>query len=267
MTRTQNSLFNFITGVISTILIVLLNFVTRSVFIRQLGTSYLGIEGYYSSILSMLSLTELGFGSAIIFKLYKPIEEKNIARIQVLMKFYRNIYAIVGWVIVGLGLCFIPFLPHLIKDYGDLLSLGLNPVVLFLLYLFNSASSYWFFAYKSAFVTATQKSYVMTVAGYAISVAGSIAQILVLVFTRNFVLYVVVLIVQALVSNLLYAYICDKRHPYLKEKTSDRISKEELKDFFKDCSALLLYKINNVVVSSTDNIILTAFVGLYATGL
>ena len=267
MTRTQNSLFNFITGIISTLLIVLLSFITRSVFIRQLGTSYLGIEGYFTSILSMLSLTELGFGSAIVFKLYKPIEEDNRARIQVLMKFYRNVYFIVGWIVVGLGLCLIPFLPRLIKGYGELLALGLNPVFLFLLYLFNSASSYWFFAYKTSFISATQKSYVLTIVGYAITIAGCLAKILVLTCTHSFVLYVLVLIVQSLVRNLLYAYICDKRHPYLKEKVSDRVSKEELRGFFKDCSALLIYKINGVVISGTDSIILTGFIGLHATGL
>ena len=266
MTRTQNSFFNFITSTFSTLLVVLLSFITRTVFVRYLSESYLGIDGYFSSILSMLSLTELGFGSAIIYKLYKPIEEGNRRRIQVLMKLYRNVYRIVGFVIVGLGLCLIPFLPRLIRDYDHLLSLGISPVLLFLLYLFNSAASYWFFAYKSALVSASQKSYILTAAGYTITIVGALVQILTLVITRNFLIYTIVLILQALSRNLLYAHICDKRNPYLKEKIDDRVSKEELKGFFKDCAALLLYRVSNAVIDGTDNIILGAFVGMTAVG-
>ncbi len=267
MTRTQNSFLNFITNLISTFLVVLLNFIIRSVFIRTLGTSYLGIEGYFSSILSMLSLTELGFGSAIVFKLYKPIEQGDRHRVQVLMKLYRQVYRIIGWVIVGLGLCLIPFLPRLIRDYDHLLELRLNPAFIFLLYLFNSASSYWFFAYKSAFVSATQKTYLLQVTGYAINIVGCVAQILALHLTKNFIVYIGVMIAQSLVRNLLYAAICDKRYPYLKEKVNDRVSREELKEFFKDCSALLIYKLNAVVIRGTDSIILTGFVGISYTAL
>ena len=267
MTRTQNSFFNFITNLASTVLLVLLNFLVRSVFIRTLGENYLGIEGYFSSILSMLSLTELGFGSAIVFKLYKPIETGDRRRIQVLMKLYRQIYSVIGWVMVLLGLCLIPFLPRLIRDYDYLLQLGLKPAFIFLLYLFNSASSYWFFAYKSAFVTATQKGYLLTAAGYVISILGSLAQILALALTKSFIAYLAVMIAQSLAYNLLYAFICDRRYPYLKEKIDDHISREELKGFFKDCSALLIYKLNTVVIRGTDSLILTGFIGTAFTGL
>ncbi len=267
MTRTQNSFLNYLTGMGSTITEVLLSFVTRSIFIRTLGEGYLGIEGYFSSILSMLSLTELGFGAAIVFKLYKPLEEGDQRRIQVLMKLYRQLYHIVGGVIVVFGLCLVPFLPQLIRDYDHLLELGLKPGFLFLLYVFNSASSYWFFAYKSALVRASQKTYLLTASGYIITLLGVLAQILALLLTKNFIVYVAVMIAQSLARNLLYAAICDRRFPYIREKIDDRVSMEELKEFFKDCSALLIYKLNNVVISGTDNLILTGFVGIFTTGL
>ncbi len=267
MTRTQNSIFNFITGIGSTLLVVLLNFITRSVFIKTLGTSYLGIEGLFTNILYMLSLAELGFGSAIVFKLYRPIEEQNHQRIRVLMKLYRQVYRTVGAIIIVLGLCLLPFLPHLIEDYETLAALNLNASVVFLIYLFNSASSYWFFAYKTSFVEANQKSYVLTIVGYAVTIANSLSQILVLYFTRNFVLYVLTQILFSILRNLIFAFICDRRYPYLKEKTAEKVTKEELKDFFKDCSALLLYRISNVIIGGSDNIVMSAMLGLKPVGL
>ena len=267
MSRTQNSALNFLTSIGATLLVVLLNFITRSVFIAQLGTSYLGIEGLFTNILSVLSLAELGFGSAIVFKLYRPIEEQNYPRIRVLMKFYRQVYFCIGTIIVVLGLCLIPFLPLLIKDYDTLTSLQLQPVLIFLIYLFNSACSYWFFAYKTSFVEANQKSYILTSIGYVVSIVNSLAQIFVLIRTHNFVLYIGVQVFFSIFRNIIYALICDHRYPYLRGKTSDRISKAELRAVLKDCSALLLYRINYAVISTSDSIVTSAFLGLNAVGI
>lgn len=267
MTRTQNSFLNFATNLLSSALIVLLSFITRSVFIRFLGTSFLGIEGLFTNILSMLSLAELGFGSAIVFKLYKPIELQDYHRIQVLLKLYRQVYRVIGFVVVCIGLCLIPLLPRLVKDYDTLRPLGLNPVVIFLMYLFNTASSYWFFAYKTAFVQANQKSYVLNVIGYVVSIASSLCQILALVLFKSFYIYLIVQISFTVIRTLVWAVVCDRRYPFVKETTTDSISREERKEFRKDCSALFLYRISNVMIGGTDNIVISYFLGLRAVAL
>ena len=267
MTRTQNSFLNFFTNLLSSVLVIALNFITRSVFIRFLGTNFLGVEGLFTNILSMLSLAELGFGSAIVFKLYKPIEEKNHHRIQVLLKLYRQVYRVVGFVVVGLGLCLIPFLPKLVKDYATLAPLGLNPVIIFLLYLFSTASSYWFFAYKTAFVQANQKTYLLNVIGYVVSIANSVCQILALVLFKNFYIYLIVQIAFSVIRNLVWAVVCDRRYPFVREKTEDSVTPAERKEFRKDCSALFLYRISNVMIGGSDNIVLSAMLGLHAVGL
>lgn len=267
MTRTQNSFFNYITSLASTLLVVALSFITRSVFTRVLGGSYLGIEGLFSNILSMLSLANLGFGTAIVYKLYKPIEDDDRPRILVLLKLYRTAYLIIGAVIVVLGICLIPFLPTLVRDYDTLSALGLNGVGIFLLYLFNTAASYWVFAYKVAFVQANQKTYLLTIVGYAVSIANSLCQILALVLFRSFIAYLIVFIVFGILQNLVYAYVCDKRYPFVNEKTDDHISRAELKDFFKDCSAMFLYSACSVIIGGSDNIVLSALLGINAVGL
>ena len=266
MTRTQNSFFNFITSLFSNILVLALSFITRTVFIRYLA-DYLGIEGLFSSILQMLSLTELGFGSAIVFKLYKPIEQQDHRRIRVLMRLYRRVYFVVGWIIVGVGLCLIPALPYIVRDYGRLAELHLSGPLIFLLYLFNSAASYWFFAYKNAFVQANQKTYILTVIGYALSILSSLLQILALVLLRSFVAYLIAQIAMSIVRNLIFAIVCDRRYPFLRIKTDERISREERREFVKDCSSLFLYRVSNVVINSTDNIVLSSSIGLSATAL
>ena len=267
MTRAKKSFFNWITGVGASVLTLLLSFITRAVFIDALGNSYLGIEGLFTNILSFLSLAELGFGSAIVFKLYKPLEEDDRPRLRALMRLYRRTYAVIGCVITVLGLCLIPLLPALIKDYDTLARLHLNGVVIFLIYLFNSASSYWFFAYKTSFVQAAQKSYVLNILGYGIKIASSLCQIAVLLATGDFIVYLLVQIGFVILGNLVYAIVCDRQYPYLREKTGDRVPRQELREFFKDCSALFLFQAATVVVNASDNIVLSALLGLEAVGI
>ena len=267
MTRSQNSFFNILTGTGAKFLLILLSFITRTVFVRYLGTSYLGIEGLFSNILSMLSLADLGISYAIVFKLYKPIEENNRPRILALMHLYRQTYRIIGAVIFVAGLCLIPFLPHLVKDYERFASLGLNAVLVFLVFLLNTSSSYWIFAYKTSFVRANQKSYILTTIGYITSIVSSLLQIASLVFFRSFMLYIAVQLLYTVVNGLIGGYICDRRYPFVNEKTDDRISREERREFVRDCSALMVYKVHNVLINSSDNLVLSVIYGLDAVGL
>ena len=147
-------MLNLATSIGGQLINILLKFITRTVFIYTLGKAYLGINGLFSDILTMLSITELGFDTALNFKLYKPLAEKDYDRVRVLMKFYRQAYNMIGIVILSLGLCFIPLLPVLIRDYDTLEPLGINAALIFILYLLQSVSSYLFFAYKSAVVKA-----------------------------------------------------------------------------------------------------------------
>ena len=110
-------MLNLLTGTASRLLQTVLRFVVRTIFIYTLGKAYLGINSYFYDVLSMLSLAEFGFASAIHFRLYKPLAEKNDKRVRVLLKFYKLAYGIVGISILLIGLSLIPFLPSLIKDY------------------------------------------------------------------------------------------------------------------------------------------------------
>ena len=265
--RAKNSILNFTSSIGGQLITILMEFVVRTVFINTLGKSYLGISGLFSNILSMLSLAELGVGSAIIFKLYDPIAKQDEKRINVLMNFYKVVYRYIGVAIAVIGACLIPFLPKLINDYDRLATLNINAVFIYLIFLFNSVSSYLFFAYKSAIIKADQKEYYINLISYVFTIGSSIVEIICLVLFKNFEIYVVIRIFKTIGQNIAVALLANKRYPFLKNTTKDRISIQEAKGIFKDCGALFIYKMNNVVVKSTDNIVLSAFIGLDAVAL
>ena len=265
--RTANTVYNFITSIFGEFLTIILQFIVRTVFIQSLGKSYLGINGLFTNILQMLSLAELGVGSAILFKLYDPLAKNDKKRITILLKFYKKVYQIIGLIITILGLCLIPFLRYIVSDYDSLEVLGINATFIYLLFLIKTISSYFFLAYKSAIVKADQKTYRLNVVMYLTTLISSLLQIIVLTLFNSFELYVGVSIFVVLLQNYLNAKVAKKMYPYIDDKYNEKLDKKEIKEIFKDCSALLIYKINGVVLKATDNIIISMFLGLGMVGM
>ena len=246
---------------------LLLRFIVRTAFIYTLGKEYLGIDGLFSNIISMLSLTELGFGTAITFKLYKPIADKDETRIRVLIKFYKRAYIVIGIIILLLGLMLIPCLPILIKDYHHLQQLQINVPLLFVIYLMQSVSTYWFFAYTTIIITASQKTYIL----YAITIFNDIVkssiQVAILLIWKDFLLYVLAVVVYNFFGGWVNAFVARKLFPYAFKKENKSMERAEVKDIIKDCGALFLNKMNGVTHKVCDNFVLSSFIGIAIVGL
>lgn len=265
--RIQNSTRNLSAALLSQGVSNVLKFVVRTVFIYTLGKSYLGINGLFSDIINMLSLAELGLDTAITYRLYKPIAENDYEKLRKLMKFYKYAYFIIGLVILLAGAIAVPFLPFVVKDYSSLYSLNINPVVIFLLYLFNTASSYLFFAYRSSVIRAAQKMYVTTMIHMIVTVAAQVVQILLLVFFKNFTVYVAVSIFFSILSNFICSCVAKKMYPEVFVFTREKLDVSEIRDIFKDIGAVFVSKVNSVVLKATDNLVLGAFIGIDVVGL
>lgn len=261
--RMKNSIRNILTGVVGYFFNVLFSFIGRTIFIRTLSAEYLGINGLFSNVLNMLSLAELGISSAIVFALYRPLSNRNEKEISALMNFYRTAYRIIGCVVMVIGCILIPFLPVIVGETPDIKE---NIYLIYVLYLFNTASSY-FFSYKFSLLTADQKNYLVTGWSYIISYITTIIQIVILFTTHNFLLYLIVQFLSVLIYNIILSAITDKQYPFLKQYHSEKISTSTKGKLAKDIKALVVIKISGMLVTSTDNIIINIFKGLSITGI
>lgn len=262
-TRTQNSILNIVTGLGGYVINTILGFVCRIVFIRCLTAEYLGISGLFTNILTMLSLAELGIGNAIVFALYKPLAIKDESKIASLMRYYAKAYRIIGIVVAIFGLCMIPFLGVVIKDPPNIKE---NLYVIYLIYLFNTSSSY-FFSYKSSLIMADQKNYIVTGLNYIITILQSIVQIIYLFITKEYMGYLIIQTIGVFTYNLIISYIANKKYPYIKNKNILPLDKKELKSLTSNIKALTIWKLSGLLVNNTDNIIITYFSGLATVGL
>ena len=190
--RAKNSFLNFLANTGSHFLNVILSFVCRTVFMYTLSKEYLGVSGLFTDILAVLSLAELGIGGAIIFYMYKPVAENNYQEQRELMNLYRRMYTVVALVIAVLGLAVTPFLDLLTKGKSELDVHQLT--IIYLLYLFNTVSSY-FFCYKRSIIDAHQKGYIGTIYNTIFTMIQFLVQIAILLLTHNFIAYLLVQIV------------------------------------------------------------------------
>ena len=242
---------------------MVLSFVTRTVLIKTLGIEYAGINGLISSIISMLSLTELGIGTAIIYNLYQPLAVQDEEKVRILMKFYKTAYRVISLVITVAGIAVMPFLPVIIKDDISFV----NIYLVFGFYLLQTVSSYMLFAYKSGLLKADQKEYIISQIGYAFTIVTNIVQILILIIFKDYIWYIAAVVIFNLLKNIVVSIKVDQLYPYTMKKENKKLSKDERKETYKNCFAIFIYKINAVIVNATGNVILSKFIGIVIVGL
>ena len=261
--RSEYSLINILTGFGGYFVNTVMGYICRIVFVRCLSAEYLGVNGLFTNILTMLSLAELGIGGAIGFALYKPLAEDDKDKIASLMSFYGKAYKIIGCVVALFGLLMMPFLNIIITNQPNIKE---NLYVIYLVYLFNTASTY-FFSYRSALLTAAQRNYIVLGINYAVTITQSIIQIPVLLITRNYMAYLIIQTIGVFVNNIVVSWWAKKDYPYIVNRKVKPLNKSEKKTLFINVKALTINKISTILVNNTDNIVLTYFSGLVSVGV
>lgn len=261
--RILNSVRNIFTGFLGQFITLITGFICRTVFIQCLATEYLGVNGLFTNILSVLSLAELGVGGAINYALYKPLAEKNEEEVSEYMNFYAKAYISIGIIIFLIGISLLPFLKYLIKDAPNIKE-SLN--IIYIIYLANTSIGY-FFSYKSALINADQRNYIVSLTNYIIVILQAIVQILILIITKNFLLYLIVQFIFSISENLIISYIADKLYPFIKKNKKLKLNKSKKDKLIADIRDLMINKLSGVLVNNTDNLIITYFSGLITVGL
>ena len=262
-TRTENTIKNSILSVVSKLVHLILTFISRKIFIMMLGSIYLGINSLFTSILSVLSIAELGFGTAICFTMFKPFAENDSEKVNMYLNYYKKIYRVIGFIIFLIGLCFIPFLSYLLNGVEYTFEIG----IIFILYLIQTCSSYWALEYRSVLFTASQSQHRIEKFNIIYSILLFAFQVSVLYLTKNFIAYLIVGILLQLAKNIIVGLYAKKEFPFIKNKTHLALTKTEKRELYKNVTGLACYKVSGTVYSSSDSIIISAFVSTVILGL
>lgn len=260
--RSINSFRNITIGIGSQIVTLLMTFISRTVFIKLLGAEYLGINGLFSNVLTVLSLAELGIGNVMMYSLYKPVAENDESKIISLLNYYKNIYRKIAVAVLILGMSIIPFLDKIVDSEMTFK----NIVLFYVLFLVNSVVSY-FVAYKTALIIADQKNYMINTINTLFSLIRDIIQIIVMLETKNYILFLCVQIICTISNNIYFSFTANKLYPFLRKRMN--LVEIDTKNIKENISSMFLYKMGVVMMNNTDNILIstiisTIYVGYYS---
>jgi len=264
MGRVQSAVKNIAFGQIGNLTTQLLGFILRTIFISHLGDTLNGVNDLYTGILSVLSMAELGVGTALNYSLYKPVADKNIEKVKSYMQLYKKAYRVIGFAIATIGLCIAPFLPYLVKQPKGVSVRDLT--LYYFIFLFNTVSTY-FVAYKYSLVNAEQKNYIQTNIITVTKMITVSLQIAVILLTGNFYAYLLTAATVELLQKIFVSQYLNRRYPYLKDKDVVPLSKEETGEIVNKTKALVFHKVGDVARLQTDSMIISGFINVTLVGI
>lgn len=259
---TSNAKKNIVIGVTSKVILLILPFISRMVINRTIGVEYLGLNSLFTSVLSVLTLSEMGLSSALVYHMYKPIAEDNKSEISSLLNFYRKAYIVIGTFIFIIGVALIPFLPILING-GNFE--GVNIYVIYFVQLLNTVLSYYLFAYKQSLLIAYQKDYVNSIINLLTQSGLQVVQIIILLNTKNYYLYILCLPIFTVLNNLWIAFFTKKLFPDI--RCTGKVNTRIIKSIKKLVAGSFIQKACATTRNSLDSICISAFVGITITAI
>lgn len=254
---------NILFGYVGQLATALMSFVLRTIFIRNLSEQLLGINSLYTNILSILSMAELGIGTALNYSLYRPVAEHDTEKIKSYMQMYRKAYGVIAMVVAGIGLSIAPFLKYLVKKPGAITVRQMT--LYYFIFLFNTVSTY-FVAYKYSLCNAEQKNYIQTNINTVTKLIVTGLQIAAVVLTKNFLLYLVTDAAVQLVQKIFVSFYLNRLYPYLRDRNIRPLTKQESGEVWTKTKALVLHKVGDVARLQTDSLLISSFIAVAVSG-
>lgn len=261
MSRTKFAVLNTLFSTGGYFVQLVFSMAVRVLFIRYLGNDYLGLNGVYTSIISMLAITDLGLDSVFTFVLYKPIADNDESQIRSLLRMYKKVYAGISFVIFTVGVVLVPFLPVIVGENAMQLE---GVYIIYALYLLNSVISYLTAANRTL-ILANQKGYIVSGITTASMILMNTGQLVMLMKHPSPILYMVIQVVATALINVLIFITVKRAYPRLVQSTGlsvDVVTEKTKNTIFKNAVGGFSNKIGEVAVFGSDNVILSVFVSL-----
>ncbi len=260
--RSEYAINNAILGFVNKFINIIFPFLIRTLIVYVLGIQYAGLNSVFSSILQVLNLAELGISSAVVYCMYKPVADGDVDTICALLKHMKKIYHVIGICVGIVGCLLIPVLPFLVSGA---VPAGINLNILYVIYLINTVSGYFFFSYRRTLLNASQRVGKIQLVDAAITLLQGTLQIIVLFIWKNYYLFLVIMPVCTLINNLWIAYATKKEFPQI--VCRGQLSADIKGDIYKRVKGLFISRIAVTTRNAFDSIFISSFIGLTVVGI
>jgi O-antigen/teichoic acid export membrane protein len=260
--RTKHSIYNISISIFSQVVIAILGFIARKVFLDSLGVSYLGINGLLTNVLSMLALVEGGIATSIVYNIYKPLAEDNREKIIALIQLYKKAYVVLAIITLFISMGLYPLLDHFMKDGVPIPHIG----VIYSIFVAKNILTY-LNAHKWSLINADQRGYVLARVNLLFQISTMVTRIIVLILTKNYVFYLILELSLFALQNVVNGRIVNRRYSYIKTKEKYTVDKNTKNNIVKNIKAMFFHNIGGYLKFGTDNILISSFISVATVGL
>ena len=260
--RTGNTFRNLASKLGVSIIVTLLGFFTRRVFVDNIGVDYLGLNGLLKNVLGIMSLLEGGFATSVVYNMYKPLAEDDRPKILALLQLYKKVYRYIALGVTLLGILLYPFLGFFLNGGEEIKDVGL----IYFIFLFNSIISY-LSAYKWSLINASQLGYKLTTVNLVYQVSVTVSKLAILYFTKNYILFLLVESFCNILYNLAVVKKADSLFPYVKSSSRYKVDRDVKNNIISNVKSLFINRVGGYFMHSTDNLLISYFASIAVTGL
>lgn len=256
--KTKRTILNFFSDIIPLAIVSFLGIFKLKIFIQILGSETLGLYQLFSQIMVYVALVDGGLSSAVLYSLYKPNVENDEEGLNQILSGALKIFSLIGFIVFFVAAIIAFVVPFFIKDtvfpYQYI-------VITFILFSLSNAIGYFFVPYQ-ALLEVKEKKYITNLCLQIGQIIQNILEIVLLLCGWSFLSVLVMHSIVKLISNLLTAIICKKIYKNIKFNSSEKNYK-----FTKKLKDLFFHKINGLVGSNIDSLIISKFLGLTSVAI
>lgn len=261
--RLKSSIKNSFFGVLGQAVLIVVGFFCQRTMNLLLGAELVGMNGVISNVIAILSVSELGIATAVVYNLYSAIAGRDEKRIAGLMNLYRKAYLIFALVIFGLGMGVMPFIHHIMNETA--FSQGYIRR-LFFLWLVRTVLSY-LLSYKRSILIADQREYLVSITALVVNVLNYSLTIVILQLSGNYMWVLAVNIVIEAVSNLWIAAYVNRKYPFLKRLRKAPLEHTIVERVMDNIKNIFVTRLFTKLLLSTDKIIVSGMITTVTAGL
>lgn len=253
--RSKQVALNSLLGVICSFASLVTAYIVRVYINRIFGDEIYGINSLFYSIVNTMLIFELGISSAIVIFLFKPIEERDNEKVKSIIALYKKIYCVFSFSLIGVG-CLFAFvaLDKIINTEVDIWFVRFS----FILYVIGVSVKY-LWGYKKCLLFASQKNRIASVINASVDAVFCVLSIIVMVVTKNFMLYLLIFIMQNIVSNAVCNGYVNKLYPFIREKRVKNVDSKFKVEMVAIIRPLFVQRISNQISNTSSSIILGVF--------
>ena len=258
MNKTKKTALNLITDVIPLLIISLLGIFKVKLFIQYLGQETMGLYNLFNNIMIYVSLVDGGLASAVLFSLYKPNTEGDNKKLSELLSGALTTFSKIGMIVFGIAFLVsfvvIFFIKNCAFDYWYI-------VLTFLLFSLSNVFAYFFVPYKEL-LEVKEKKYIYNIISQTGQILLSILEIVMLITGFKFGYILIMHSVVKLIAHFIEVYVCKKMYPNLNFH-----NKKKDFSFKKFLNSLIFHKINGLISSNIDTVIISSTLGLTSVAI